>query len=272
MSVKLIAIDLDDTLLNDNLEISARNKEAILKAVEKGIVVTIATGRMFRAAIPFAKQLNLDVPLIVYNGGLVKKTLSEEIVFHKPIPSSSLSKIYKLTQKHNWYIQTYIDDYLYVKEATEYTAFYCKLANVSARVIGNKIFDTRRLPTKIMIQDEESKIKGIIDELNFIFNNKGSGLDEVSITTSKPTYVEITAQGVNKGAALSMLAESLAISCENIMVIGDSKNDVSMLKLANYSVVVENGCAEAKEVAKIMTKSNNDSGVAVAIEKYALGS
>ena len=270
MEIKLIAIDLDDTLLNDDLKISSRNKEAILKAVEQGIVVIIATGRMFKATLPFAKELNLDVPLIAYNGGLIKKTLSEEIVYHKPIPSNSLRKIYDLVRDKNWYIQTYIDDYLYVKEATEYTSFYCNLANVSARVVGDKIFDTRRLPTKIMIQDEEYKINDIIAEINGVFQNTGSLSDEVAVTTSKPTYVEITAQGVNKGNAVSSLAEQFNIEKKNIMAIGDSRNDVSMLRLARYSVVVENGCLEAKKAATILTKSNNDSGVAEAIENYAL--
>lgn len=89
MSVKLIAIDLDDTLLDSGLRISDECAKAITAAREKGVMVTIATGRMYSSALPYARQLNIDVPLITYQGAWVKNSLSEEVLYYEPVPKKS---------------------------------------------------------------------------------------------------------------------------------------------------------------------------------------
>ena len=84
MSYKLIAVDLDDSLLGDDLNISKRNKDVLMEASKRGVVVTIATGRMYCSALPYIEQLKLDVPVITYQGGLIKNTLSQEVLYHCP--------------------------------------------------------------------------------------------------------------------------------------------------------------------------------------------
>ena len=86
MNYKLIAVDLDDSLLSTDLEISNRNKEALIKAMEKGVLVTIATGRMFISALRYAHQLGLDVPIITYQGGLIKNAFSKDVLYNKTLP------------------------------------------------------------------------------------------------------------------------------------------------------------------------------------------
>ncbi|QJW49215.1 HAD-IIB family hydrolase [bacterium BFN5] len=85
MSIKLLAVDLDDTLLDKSSQVSPRCRDAIKKAVEKGVTVTVATGRMYAAALPFARQLELDVPIITYNGALIKSSLSGEVLFEQTL-------------------------------------------------------------------------------------------------------------------------------------------------------------------------------------------
>ena len=119
MAIKLLATDLDDTLLNDQFMVSQQNKEAIFKAVEQGVIVTIATGRMFSSALPFAKQLGINVPIITYNGALVKYCNTGEVLFEQPIDPEVVGEILELFREKNWYIHLYVNDILYVKEHCE---------------------------------------------------------------------------------------------------------------------------------------------------------
>ena len=102
MAIKLLATDLDDTLLNDQFMVSQQNKEAIFKAVEQGVIVTIATGRMFSSALPFAKQLGINVPIITYNGALVKYCNTGEVLFEQPIDPEVVGEILELLFSGNF--------------------------------------------------------------------------------------------------------------------------------------------------------------------------
>ncbi|MDR1702587.1 MAG: Cof-type HAD-IIB family hydrolase [Sporomusaceae bacterium] len=263
MGIKLIAIDLDDTLLNDECRISPRNQQAVAEAVKRGVTVTVSTGRMYCSALPFAKELKLDVPLIVYNGAMIKTSYSEELIFHQPVAEAAAEEIFALAQKNNWYIQTYIDDKLYVSELNGYAKRYSKIASVEAHLIDD-LFNLPGASTKIMIQAEAAEIPAISAGLQAKFSGK------LSLTISKPTFLEITDLGVNKGTALAMLAERLGIEREAIMAFGDSGNDVEMLKFAQHSFAMANGTDLAKRAARYQTATNNEDGVALAIEKYVL--
>lgn len=264
MTIKLIAIDLDDTLLDNKLAVSPRACEAIRKAVAKGVTVTIATGRMYCSALEYAKQLNLDVPLITYNGGLIKSCLSGETLMHQPVPREDALEVLALFRERNWYIQTYMNDELYVKEQDEHAAYYSRFSGAPAIAIGDRLYDAEQPPTKMLAMSSK---EGMVDMYNTVKAQFG---DKLTVAISKPTFMEITHPLTNKGRALAFLADRLQIKQEEVMAIGDSGNDVDMLKYAGWGVAMGNASEAVKAVARLETLTNDADGVAEAIEKYVL--
>lgn len=264
MTIKLVAIDLDDTLLNKSLTVSPRAAQAIRKAVEQGVVVTVATGRMYQSALPYARQLELDVPLITYNGALIKAVLSGKTIFHQPIVPDIAADILALCRENGWHIQSYIDDTLYVTEMNEKTQVYIKIAGVTPVIMGDKLYDMKEAPTKMLIVDEPGRMEQIAN----VFYRRFA--KQVYITSSKPKFLEFTHPSVNKGWAVAFLGEMLGIDREEIMAVGDSGNDVPMLEYAGLGVAMGNAKPTVQAAADVVTLSSDDDGVAEAIEKYVL--
>lgn len=264
--IKLVAIDLDDTLLDKNVEISQVNLDAIARIRSAGISVCIATGRMYHSALPYAKQLQLpaDQILICYNGAMARK-VNGELVDHIALKHETVLEVVEYCKKNNWTTNLYYNDQLYVKEIDENVEYYQDMVSVAANPVGNLLdFIENEQPelSKILIigSDEE------VDENLPVFEkNFGS---QAQVTRSKRRYIEITSLGVTKGKALASLAKSLQLDANEVMAIGDGGNDVEMIKWAGTGVVVENGNPLAKEVADYITTTNEENGVAHAINRF----
>jgi len=264
MAIKLVAIDMDDTLLDKTLNVSSRTCEAIRKAQEQGVIVTIATGRMFSSAVPFAQELNIQAPIITYNGGMVRYPLSKEMVFHQPINPTVAGKVVELFRQHGWYLQSYMNDELYVVERCEKAKSYEELAGITAVAVGADFYTMQHEPTKMLTIAEPHEIQAI----QRIVNQEFAG--ELFTATSKAHYLELTHPSVNKGHALALLAEKLGIRCEEVMAIGDSNNDYHMVEYAGFGVAMGNASDRLKGIAQAVTGHNDAHGVAEAIEKYVL--
>jgi Cof subfamily protein (haloacid dehalogenase superfamily) len=264
MTIKLIALDLDDTLLDSKLAVSPRACEAIRKAVARGVTVTIATGRMYASALPYARQLGLDVPLITYNGALIKSSLSGETLLDRPIDGELAQQILELCRDRGWYIQSYVNDKLYVAEVNHYAKRYAELARVPVTALGDSFYTVKERPSKMLIMDSAETIAQIFTMVKAAFG------DQLSIAISKPTFMEITDPVANKGHALAFLADKLGIKQDEIMALGDSGNDLDMIKYAGWGVAMGNANAAVKAAARLETLSNDADGVAEAIEKYVL--
>ncbi|HML32360.1 Cof-type HAD-IIB family hydrolase [Sporomusa sphaeroides] len=264
MAIKLVALDLDDTLLNSKLAVSPRACEAIRQAVAQGVTVTIATGRMYRSALPYARQLGLDVPIITYNGALIKSCLSGEVLLDQPIERKLSQQVLALCKERGWYIQNYVRDELYVEKINQYAEQYSRLAAVPVTAVGDRLYDGEESSNKMLIMSTPEGIVEIYDICKALFGN------QLSIAISKPTYLEITDPLANKGRALAFLADKLGIKKEETMAVGDSGNDVDMLKYAGWSVAMGNASAAVKAIARLETLANDADGVAEAIEKYVL--
>lgn len=264
MAIKLVAVDMDDTLLDDTLKVSPRTCEAIRKAQERGVIVTIATGRMFSSVLPFAKQLNIQAPVISYNGGMVRYPVSKEVLFHQSIDGEIAGKIVKLFREHGWYLQSYMNDELYVVERCEKAKSYEILAGIQAIAMGDEFYTMVHEPTKMLSLAEPHEIQEIQQVIH-----KELG-ETIFLATSKSNYLEITHPKVNKGHALAILAEQLMIHQDEIMTIGDSNNDYPMIEYAGFGVAMGNASDRVKGIAQAVTADNNHHGVAEAIEKYIL--
>lgn len=262
--IKLIAIDMDDTLLTSELTLSERTVAAIRTARAQNVAVAIATGRMFSSALPYARSLALDVPVISYNGGMIRNPLTDETLFHQTLDAAAAAEIRSIFRARDWYLQTYVNDRLYVEKHCRESAIYEALAGVEAIALGDAFYAQTEAPTKMLAMAEPELLQTIESTINERLGGK------IFTATSKPTYLELTHPDVNKGAALDWLGRYLNIPRAEIMAIGDSNNDYPMLEYAGIGVAMGNASERVKSVAQFVTADNDSDGVALAIERFAL--
>lgn len=261
MTIKLIATDMDDTLLNSQVEVSPRNRAAIKAAQEQGIIVMLATGRMYISAQAFAKRLGLDVPLVTYNGGLVKGSISEKVYFEKKLQLTTAVDVLSYARQQGYYLQEYVDDKLYIYEHNAFSAKYAAIAKIEATAIGEALYHPTQAPNKLLIMTTAEEFQAAWQDLVEHFAGR------VDLTSSKDNFLEVMEPGVNKWAAVKAVGELYNIKPEEIMCCGDSNNDILMVQNAGIGVAVANAKPQVKEVAKIITADNNADGVALAIEQ-----
>jgi Cof subfamily protein (haloacid dehalogenase superfamily) len=262
---RLVAIDLDDTLLNKDLKISPRTKANIIAARQLGTQITLATGRMFRSALPYAEQLGLDIPLITYQGALVKNSSSGEVLYHRPVPPELVRPVAERVRSYGYHLQMYFEDHLCMEKLTPEGQDYVDLAGVEVTLVSDLLCACPE-PTKILISNyDEGRLDRLAEVLQAEFGQK------LYITKSKPYYLELLHPEATKGKALKVLADHFGIPQEAVIAIGDSFNDVDMIRFAGVGVVMGNAREEIKAEADYVTRSNEDDGVAEVLEKFILG-
>ncbi len=267
MTYRLIALDLDDTLLNEDSNISARNQKAIEAAMDKGVKVTLATGRMFQSTSTYAHKLNIQLPLITYHGAQVRSMQEEKTCYYCPVDYELARGVIEEAENMNHHVNLYLDDRLLVKEYNRFTRFYETISPVKIEEVGNllKFLDRyQKSPPKLTIIDREDAMEGVEQRLKERYPGR------LNLMLSRPFFLEITHPGATKGKALKFLAEKLGIEREETMAFGDSFNDLDMLEYAGLGVAVENARPQAKEKADLIAPSHHEDGVAEIIEKYVL--
>lgn len=258
---RLVAIDLDDTLLDDNLEISPANRASIQRAREAGVVVTIATGRMYQSALPFARELGLDIPLITYQGALIKNALTGETILHRPVPASLARRVLNAARAKGLHTNFYINDQLLMENLSSAGQNYARLARVEPQLVPDLSQVLEADPTKVLLIGDEAELDKLLPELKETFQQ------ELHITKSKPNFLEFIHPKATKGNAIVELARHFGVDLSQVIAIGDSYNDVEMLQVAGCAVVMGNAREEIKQWAHYVTTSNNDNGVAKALEE-----
>ena len=260
MDIKLIASDMDDTLLNSEVKISERNAKAIKSALAAGKIFLIATGRMYVSARPYAENLGLDVPLVTYNGALVKGSTSGEVFYEHKMKLATANEVLAYCQEKGYYVQLYVGDSILIKEENAFSRMYTKISGIPTTAIGEALFHTDEEPYKILVMTGADEFNDVWQQFAAKFKGK------LDVTSSKDNFLELMEPGVNKWEAVKSVAASYGVKPEEIMCIGDSNNDISMIANAGIGVAVANAKDSVKEHAKIVTASNNDDGVALVIE------
>jgi Cof subfamily protein (haloacid dehalogenase superfamily) len=263
--IRLIAIDIDYTLIGSDLKISDTTKQAIHAARDAGCIITLATGRMYRAAVPFAEELGLDAPLITYDGALVKTAKTQEVYWHEPIPLEDAEEILAQLQSLGFHINLYVDDELYVARINDQVRRYVAHVQVEANPVGDLLAFLNKPPTKLLMTAEPEVIDNVLPDLERRFG------DRSHVARSLPSYIEFTGKDVNKGSALAKLSEHLGIPQAQVMSIGDSENDISMLSYAGIGVAVNNAGDRVKEAADYVADGISGDGVVEAICRFVLG-
>lgn len=264
MKYQLVAIDIDDTLITSDKRVTERTQKALAAAIELGVVVTLATGRMFASAQQIAKQIHLNVPIITYQGSMVKNLMDQQIIYERHVPFETSKFLFDYCKKKQFHLQGYYMDELYTREDNDRIKKYASLSDVPYKIEPDFHRLTAYPMTKLLIYDEPDILDKIALELKPLIG------EQVHITKSKPFYLEFTHPEGTKGHALSFLAERYQCSLNDVIAIGDSWNDAEMLKVAGLGIAMENAVPALKELADYITYSNEQDGVAHAIEKYIL--
>ncbi|KSU64301.1 phosphoglycolate phosphatase, TA0175-type [[Bacillus] enclensis] len=241
MTIKLIALDMDGTLVNHEGEVSPENEKAIQRAKEKGIHVVLSTGRSLRNCRDISDQLGRSSYLITVNGGEIYDH-EYNLVDSTHLDTKLVKALWALKEKHD----------VYFWSSTTQGIFNTQ------NPFDQEIDAYNWLKFGFDIQDDEVR-KVVMDELL-----KNEALE---ITNSSPTNIEINPAGVNKAAALVKVCERLDLSMEEVMAVGDSMNDIAMIRESGFGVAMGNAQEAVKEAADWVTGINTDHGVAQAIDK-----
>ena len=261
---KMIAIDLDGTLLTDELLISPGTAAAVRKAIELGAVVTIATGRMFSSAKLIAQQLGITAPLITYQGAMIKAANGVEVLYERSVSPEISQSLIEIAHKKKIHLQVYQDDILYGAAETDKLVAYAKAVNVPYAIEPDLMKLAQKGFTKLLFIDEPGTLDLLQKELQSLFG------ESAYIEKSKTNYLEVTHPEANKGNALLFLANELGIDRSEVIGIGDNHNDFELIKAAGFGIAMGNAVQEVKDIADYTSFTNNDEGVLHAIDKFIL--
>lgn len=283
--IKLVACDLDGTLFNSNMSVSKANIEAVKNAQNSGIEFLIATGRAPRESRSILKDAGLHTGFINLNGALVFDKEGNLIIKHK-IPTDKALQLVKLLHQENFYFEIVTKDQVYSEDLNQ------RISNVAHLMVdlnplldfkqavaisaGNKtIMDMKQVNSFIdLLQDPKIEVMKIIafdargHEAFDIIKQEVRQLGDLVVTSSSSSNIEINAKQAQKGIALLDYAKIKNIKQDEIAAIGDNLNDKSMILAAGVGVAMGNAIPAIKKIAQVITKSNNDDGVAYILNKF----
>lgn len=270
---KLVAIDLDGTLLNLNKQISDIDKEAINCAINSGVKILVCSGRIYAGARTFARYLGINGPLIACNGALIKDMDTEDVLYSDFLDFEDCKRVIDILHEYNMYFHIYAGDAMFTEKLEFAAKFYWdknltlpKEKRVDIRLVEN---------IKNEISHEASNIAKIVtisDNLEKLSQVRGKveNIKSVSVMSSSTENFEIVNKGVSKGNALKFLSEKLGIHRNEIIAMGDNENDYSMLEFAGLAVAMGNAEDYIKDIADYITLSNNENGVSKVLNKFVL--
>ena len=274
--IKLIALDLDNTLLTHKKEVTERTRKALKAASDLGVRIVFSTGRYYDMIPDAAKELEFVDHAICINGAEIYDIKNKKILYDKRVKASTALEIMEYLDTIDVIYDAYIDDKGYVSED-----MFQKIYD--DRYISSDYYRTTFERYRTTVPDLKTFIRECgkdIQKFQFFSQNydtikKGSeyiktNYPQCTVSTSMINNTEINGENVSKGNSLKILADILGIKIEETMAVGDGGNDIEMLKTAGFAVAMGNSIDEVKEIADFITYSNNDDGVAYAVEKYVL--
>jgi Cof subfamily protein (haloacid dehalogenase superfamily) len=264
---RLLACDLDGTLMGHDTTIHPLVRRAVAAAQTRGVHVTLATGRGFPETLPFARVLNVSLPLICYQGGLIKHPLTGELLYQATLERSLALQVVELARTRDWHVVIYLDEAICLEELRYPRSFYHDMLGINLKQVDDlfgAISENAHHPAKFVVVADKAQSDRIQEELDARFAG------QMVIVRSHDLFVEGNPLGVNKGDALRRLAEHLDVPRAQVMAIGDQGNDVPMLEWAGLGVAMGDGSDAARAAADWMAPSLIDDGAAVAIERFLL--
>lgn len=267
---RAIALDLDGTLTNHDKVVTPKTREALLQAEADGAVIILASGRPTYGIIPVAESLELDQRggyILSYNGGNIVNAKTGEKLFSQFLPDDVIPVLYKYAKEHQYALLGYagneiiteMPDDQYVKEES-------RINKMNIRRVDNLLEVLEPHPTKLLMTGAPSDMLRAEQELLGVLG------EEMDIFRSAPFFLELVPKGIDKAQSLLRLLAKISLTPADLIAFGDGYNDLSMLKLACMGVAMENAAPEVKAEADYVTLSNEEDGVAAALEHFRAAS
>lgn len=263
--IEMVAIDLDGTLLRNDKRLSKRTVEMVQQVKQRGIRVVIASARPPRSVREIYTLLNLDTMEINYNGALIHHPIHQQVIYHRPLPVPLGKQVVELARRVNprvvvsveildkWYTDK-VDHSLPTETSKHFEPDF----------VGPLAEFLNRPLTKLMLLSPPDELAPVREAVTREFAG------QIKLAVSDEHLIQVMHPAVDKSAALIQAAEHYEVPSRRVMAIGDAPNDVGMLQWAGFGVAVENAWRETLEVADAVVPSNDDEGVAVALERYCL--
>lgn len=269
LAYKAIALDLDGTLTNHNKEVTPLTKQTLIKAQKDGAHIILASGRPTFGIAPIAECLDIESYggfVLSYNGGKIVDWQSKEEIYSNFLPDEVIPILYDYAKAHNHAILGYdgkeiiteMPDDKYVKEES-------RINKMNIRKVENLLESLPPHPTKLLMTGEPELMQKGTEELLGIVG------DKMDVFRSAPFFIELVPKGIDKAQSLLRLLDKIGLTPNDMIAFGDGYNDLSMLKLAGMGVAMANAVDEVKAEADYVTLSNEEDGVAAAIEKFCYG-
>lgn len=262
---KLVAIDMDGTLLREDKTVSEKTKTAIKKAREKNVKVVLATGRPVDGVKKYLEELDLyhdDEYVLTFNGAIVKEIGPDRIICRDTLKGSDLLYLYEISNKVGVNIHGFSKAGCITPRMNEYTELEGRINGIKVYEVNYANIDENEEIIKIMMIDKPEVLEAGIKKL------PKKVYEKYTVVRSAPYFLEFLSKTCNKGEGVKSLAESLGIKREEVIAIGDAGNDLHMIEYAGLGVAMENAFEDVKEKSDFVTKSNEEDGVALVFEKF----
>ncbi len=255
MEFQLLALDLDGTLLEEDLTIPSNTIDRLRRLIQIGVTVTLSTGRMFPSAKIYADMIGTSAPLITYNGAVIRRRMDKEPIFTSYVPRVDMEAVIKFCKRTGYYLQLYNNDQIVVEKKVWQTEIDPDLRNVPCLEVND--FSTAKLgdTPKMMIVTDPSDVPNVH---RMLYESVGQDL---YIAASQPYLVEMMRAGTSKTSALIRLCNWLQIPREAVICCGDHSNDIDMIEWAGIGAAVGNAIDPLKEKADYTAMAPRSQGV-----------
>ena len=263
---KMLVLDLDDTLLRDDYSISSRTKELLTEAQNRGVKVVLASGRPTLAMMHYAEELQLgkfDSYMISFNGAVATSLKNNKILFESSLTQSEVHSLYDFSIENKVHILTYSDKGIISETDSEYIDVEIKLTGIPHHKVPCFKTEINSSAVKCILLEHPDYLKQVEKKLK-------AERPDLSVSRSKPFFLEVMPYGIDKASCIDFLAKRLGIEQSEIIAVGNAGNDLTMIKYAGLGVWVDNVTPELRHHADCIVATNNNDGVAEVIERFIL--
>ncbi len=267
---RLIVLDVDGTLVDRERRISTDTLRALAAAQARGIRVTLATGRMYASARPYADRIHADAPLILYNGARIQDAAGGTIRYSVHLPRTQATRGLRLAQQFDVHANLYLGERIYIDRVNEVSRESARKDGVEQVPVGDLVRFLEKQPedpVKILLIGPGERLEALAAAYR---SGAPGGSDLPHLVRSEAAYLEIQPRGITKGAGLTRLCGLLGIPASAAVAFGDNLNDLEMIQAAGLGVAMGNAHSDLKRAARIVAPNNDQDGVAAVLWTHVL--